>query len=298
MERETSGQTTPPPSGGVIRFWAQATDLGSSLGPAWAALCGLLASGAVPRQGDDWLRLALLLLLVDGGWGTLWDALSATNWALPIERWSSWDRNKATAKLPYTLPGTPGDRLSHSVGKLTTWWGMVFWPTCGHAVRQILITLPLTALVAVLLGPELLLLSMAALALMELGVIWEAGRGVLPAAWDGLVAVTLPWLAGQTTFGSVTLTSAGLATLSGLAWGHAWNVPSRGARAGVILSQLLSAAWLVLLHRPVAASFVALALVPQMALLPWIHLDLPLNRFVRHTRPWLMAAMMVAAFAL
>jgi hypothetical protein len=165
-------------------------------------------------------------------------------------------------------------------------------------VRAALIAIPLTALIAAILGPELLLLSVAALALMELGVIWMSGRGVVPSGWDGLIAVALPWLAGHTTFEAVTLPSAGLATLFALAWGGVWNAASGGAGVVLVGAQLLSGIGLIVLQRPLAAGALFLLLLPQVTLLPWIRLDLPPNRFVRYARPWLMVAMTVAAIAL
>lgn len=298
MHDDMDARIAPPPSGGLIRLQARAADLGSWLGPAWATLCGVLASGAFQGQRRDYVKLLLLLFLVDAGWGTIWSALAGTDWALALARWQTWDKNTPAATLPYTRPGTYGDRISHWVGKLSTWWRMVFWPACGSAVRALLVTLPLTALLALLLGPELLLLSIAAAALMQLGVFWEGGRGVVPPAWDGFIAVTLPWLAGHVVFGTVTLASATLATLFALAWGSAWAIPLRRARTLLIATQLLSAGCLVVLHRPLAAGTLLISLIPQMALLPWTPDDLPASRFVRYTRPWLMAAMAVAALVL
>jgi hypothetical protein len=133
---------------------------------------------------------------------------------------------------------------------------------------------------------------------MQLGVIWVGGRGVTPPGWDGLIAVTLPWLAGHVTFTAITLPSASLALLFALAWGRAWSTASRWARAVLIVSQLSSAACLVVLHHPLAAGALFLLLVPQMALLPWVGHDLPAARFARYTRLWLMAAMLIAALAL
>jgi len=298
MEDKTHAPVAPPPSGGLIRMQAQAAGLGSWLGPTWATLCGVLASDAFRWQDGDHVKLLLLLFLVDAGWGTLWSALTSVSWALPLQRWKSWDQNRAIAKLPYTLPGTPGDRISRRMGKLSAWWETAFWPSCGSAVRALVISLPVTGLLAALLGPEVLLLSVAAVALMQLAVIWEGGRGGVPAAWDGFIAVTLPWLAGHAILGTVTLPSAGLATLMALAWGSAWTTPSRKGRGALLTSQLLAAGGLVLLHRPLAAATLLLCLVPQMALLPWIPHDLTAARFVRYTRPWLMAAMAVAALVL
>jgi hypothetical protein len=133
---------------------------------------------------------------------------------------------------------------------------------------------------------------------MQLGLIWVGGRGVVPPRWDALIAVTLPWLAGHVTFAGITLPSAGLGILFALAWGSAWNTTSRWARGVLVASQCLAAAGLVVVHRPMAAGALFLLLVPQMALLPWVRLDLSRNRFARYTRLWLMAAMAVAALAL
>jgi hypothetical protein len=86
--------------------------------------------------------------------------------------------------------------------------------------------------------------------------------------------------------------------LFALAWGKASRVTSRGARALAMGSQLLAMASLIVLHRPLAAGTLFLLLVPQLALLPWMRDSRPARWFVRYTRPWLMAAMAVAALAL
>ena len=46
------------------------------------------------------------------------------------------------------------------------------------------------------------------------------------------------------------------------------------------------------------AALLLLLLAPQLALLPWMRRDQPASWYVRHTRMWLMAAMVVAAWAL
>ena len=89
------------PSGGLIRFQSRLGDFACWLTPAWATLCGIVASeGFAWRAGSDWLRLVFLLLLTDGVWGTLWAALASTDWASPIGRWRHW-RARAS---PVTLP--------------------------------------------------------------------------------------------------------------------------------------------------------------------------------------------------
>jgi len=287
-----------PASGGLIRLQARFAHPLTWLGPAWAVLCGVVASGDSGWRGDDWLRLALLILLVDGGWGTLWAALAATNWATPLRRWSNWRFGEPVATPPYTLPGSPGHRASRWLGQLRACWRDVLWPACGPALSAIGVALPVTAVLSALLGAELVLLSVAALAVMQLGLAWEAGRGTVAPGWDGVVAVALPWLAGHVAFGPLSVRSAGLALAFTLAWGAAWRADSAWGRRLGIGTQLLAAALLVVLHYPLAAAGQVLLLVPQLALLPWMRRGQPASWYVRHTRPWLMAAMLVAAWAL
>ena len=302
-------------SGGLIRLQARLTDLTmrpqrAPLCPAWATLCGVVASGGFSWQGADWLRLALLILLVDGGWGTLWTALGSTDWATPLRRWRNWRSGEPIPAPPYTLPGSPGDRASDWLGQLRAWWRDVLWPACGPALSAIAVALPVTVVLGALLGPELLLLSAAALAVMQLDLMWERGRGTVAPGWDAFITVALAWLAGHIAFGPLTLNSAGLALAFALAWGTAWQAESRWGPDGAdtqhpphprtlgVGAQFLAAALLVALHHPLAAGAVMLLLVPQLALLPWLRRGQPASWYVRHTRPWLMAAMLIAAWTL
>jgi len=303
MQKDVHSERSPLPSGGLIRLQARATDLTSWLAPTWAVLCGIVASGGFSWGSEDWLKLALLLLLVEGGWGTLWSALGSTDWATPLRRWrqsSPVDEGEgiSLAVLPYTLPGAPGDRLGRFLARLQGWWRDEVWPTCGSALQALLVALPVTALLGALLGPELLLLSVAALALSQLGVLWDAGRGVVSPGWDALITVAWPWLAGHAAFGPVTLPSAGLAIVFALSWGTAWSTKSNGGRVLAAGGQLLAMVLLVVLRRPIAAGGLFLLHVPQLALLPWTRTGHPAAWYVRYTRPWLMAGMAVAAFAL
>jgi hypothetical protein len=154
------------------------------------------------------------------------------------------------------------------------------------------------AVLAMLLGVELVLLSAAALAVMQLGLAWEGGRGSIAPGWDAVIAVTLPWLAGHIAFGSLTLRSVGLALAFALAWRAAWRADSLWDRALGVGVQFLATALLVALHHPLAAGCLLLLLAPQLALLPWLRRDQPASWYVRYTRPWLMVAMLVAAWAL
>jgi hypothetical protein len=298
MERNAHPTYPHPTSEGLIRFQARLANLTTWLTPVWTALCGVVASNSFGGQGEDWLRLALLILLVDGGWGTLWTATSSTDWVTPLRQWRMWEFGEQTPKLPYTLPDSPGDRIVDWIGLLRAWWRHLFWLSCGPALSTIAITLPVIAVLALLLGPELALLSVAALAVMQLGLAWTGGSGTATPGWNTVIAVAFPWLAGHTTFGQLTLRSSVLALILTLAWGATWRVESPRGRALATGGQLLTAALLVALNRPLAACCIALLAVPQLALLPWVERDHPTGWYVCHARPWLMVAMLIAAWAL
>ncbi len=286
-------------SGGLIRLRTRLTEPTTWLGPAWACLCGVVASGGFDWQNGDLIRLALLILLVDGGWGTLWAALGSTDWATPLRHWRDWRLSEPSAALPYTLPNSPGDRASRWMGQLRAWWRDALWPTCGPAISSVIVALPVTALLGILLGPELLLLSAAALAITQLGLAWEGGRGAATPGWDAIIAVALPWLAGHIAFGgSPTSHSIGLAVAFALAWGSARRFRSVGGRILGVGGQLLAATLLVALYHPLAAGTLLLLIVPQLALIPWLWRGQSASWYVCHARPWLMAAMMIAAGAL
>jgi hypothetical protein len=284
-------------SGGLICLQARPTNPIALLGATWAMACGVVASGGFTWQGEDWLRLALLVLLVDGGWGTLWGALGSTDWAKPLRRWRNWRFGDPVAVPPYTLPDTPGDRASLWLGQLRAWWRDILWPACGPAVSTVVIALPVTGVLAVLLGAEFLLLSLTALAVMQLSLKWKS--------LDAAIVVTLPWLAGHLAFGSLgvsmadlVVSSAVLALTFALSWAATWRAGSRWGAALMVGGQLLAAGLLIVLHRPLAAALLSLFLVPQLGLLPWLRRGQSVPWYGRHTRPWLMAAMVVAAWAL
>ena len=290
MEENPHSTTSRPASGGMIRLQARLTNPITWAGPTWAALCGIVGSDSFGGQGGDWLRLAILILLVDGGWGTLWAAIASTDWGTPLRRWRNWRFGEPVAVPPYTLPDSTGDRASRWLGQLRTWWRDVLWPACGPALSAIAVALPVTVVLAALLGPELSLLSLAALAMMQLGLTWEG--------CNAAVAVALPWLAGHVAFDSLTPSSAGLALAFTLAWGSNRRADSVWRRALGVSAQFLAAALLVALRQPLAAGGLTLLLVPQLALLPWLRRGRAASWYARHTRPWLMAAMLLAAWAL
>lgn len=288
----------PPSLGGLIRLQLRLVDLIIWLGPAWASVCGVVAAGVFDWQGTALLRLALLILLVDGGWGTLWAALGDTDWATPLERWRRWQAGDPFITLPYTLPDTPSQVVSNWAGEMICWWRESLWPTCGQAISAIVIALPLSILLAILLGRDLLLLSLTALAIMQLSLIQGGKRGNVASGWNAVISVTLPWMAGHAAFEALTLRSTVMASLFALVWSGAWRSQSGWGRTMNVGGYVLIMTFLIVLQDPLAVGMLSLVVIPQLTLLPWLKRDQPASWYVHHARPWLLAAMLIAAWAL
>jgi hypothetical protein len=305
MEEKLHSPVSSLVSGDQTHLQAHLTSLVNWLAPAWAAWCGAVASGGFEWQGGNWLELALLVLLVDVGWGVLWAVLGNTDWATPLHRWRDWYSDDLITALPYTLPGSPGDWVSRWLGQLRAWWRVVFWPSCGLSFTAVIIALSATMVLGVLLGKDLLLLSVAALAVMQLGVVWGGGWGVIAPKWDAVISVALPWLAGHIVFSAGRTagwaqyaSSVGLALVFALVWEAARRADSGWERLLGAGAQLLAVALFVALRIPLAAAGLLALLAPQLMLYPWMRRGLPASWYVRLVRPWLMAAMLLAAWAL
>jgi hypothetical protein len=298
MEKNPHMTHTNPTASGLIRLQARVTSLATWLSPAWAALCGVIASEGFRGESNDWLQLALLILLIDGGWGTLWTMIVSTNWAAPFRQWRTWEFGEKTPKLPYTMPDSPGDRVLGWIGLFRAWWRHLFWLDCGHAILTIIIALPIITVLALLLKPDLLLLSIGALAIMQLGLIRSGGHGETTPSWNAIIAIALPWMAGHIAFGALTTSSSLLALSIALAWGAGWHAASFRGQALITICQVLAAAILITLRHPLSATCLILLLVPQLALLPWVKDNQRTDWYVRHTHPWLMATMLITAWTL
>jgi hypothetical protein len=286
-----------PSSGGLVHVQVRLTRLNKWVGPLCAVVCGAIVAIGFTRDTDAWLRLALLVLLVDGGWGTLWEALSGTDWSTPIEQWHAWNEELPITALPYTRFGAPGDRVMRWVGQFRLWWQSALWPSTGSAISSVVVAIPLIALLSIILGPRLMTLSIAAAAMMQLGLIWEGGRGNVIPEWDAMLAIALPWLAGQAAYGTVTMPSAGMAVCLAMAYGSAWRVKNPWGLAFHVFAQLMPLVLLILLPQPIAAAGYAVLLVPQFILLPWTKEQRLAGWYVSHSRWWLFATMILTAVA-
>jgi len=274
--------------------------------PAWAAVCGALASGGLVLVIEPLLRLALLVFLVDVIWGGLWSALVATDWATLLVRWQGWHRGSPDNVLPYATSDGPAARLARTWGHLRGWWADLLRPTLGPTLAGLALLLPLAVVIAGVLGARPLLLTLAAITLLQF-VFARSGGDARPVPDpQACFEIALPWLAGHVLFASPTVPSTLLAL--GYALTYTGGLRMSQDRSGLArwnLGQVIGLIVLVALRQPLAAGIAGLLLLGQTVSQPGLFdaktdevgSDVA-DRFLRFAQPWLMVTMLVAAWGL
>jgi hypothetical protein len=253
-----------------------------------------MISGEVALTPASGVRFLLTLTLVEVGWGTVWNALATTNWALPLQRWRNWHVGDASPVLPYVQPGSPGDRLTDWFSQLRFWYRAVLAPTVGQALGAAVAGVILSLLLALLIGMPLFLLTLAAFALIELAVALHGGRGQPATAWDGLLKVGLAWLAGHLAFAPVTLPSLILALAFSVTVSGTGATRWLGGRLAWIGGQVVAGVLFIPLRLPLIFPLVLLLLFPQWLAMVWVD-DHIINGWTRRAWPWLIVVMLLVA---
>ena len=294
---EHSPRRGPSSSGRLIGFQGYlARPFGGLLG-TWAVLCGMAASHRFRWQGEDLLTLALVWLLVEPGWGSLWSLTTGSDWFHRLAAGWPPSQPAAVAALPYSQPQAAAGRLRHWLSRLLGWGRETLWPQAGPSLLGLIGALVLIGALSRLLPTRFRPLQAILAAVIGLGLIQRC-RGRAPLAGEAFVLVALTWWAGHLAFAPLNWPSLALALAFALAvWGSLRL--EAGLRGGLWLldgGQVLAAALLIGLKQPLAAGAVGLLLLGQGA---W-QLTLPqggeAGAVARRMRPWLMAAMAVAAW--
>jgi len=272
--------------------------------PLWAVVCGAVAAAADPPTPAGLARLLLALFLVELGWGELWLAVVATDWATPLGRWQQWPYDPATSDaatggenrptLPYARPGSPADRLARWLAQLTSWGRMVLLPLVGPALGSALVGLLLSLALSAVLGRDFVVLTLGILAAGQLIALARGGFGGAGPGVGTAFRAGFGWLAGHLVFAPLTLPSAALAGALSLAASGAEDSPGILRRAlwtgGYLGAMLL----LVTLHRPLAVPFMALLALPPLL----AETANSASGWLRRYGLWLAAAMLLSASAL
>jgi hypothetical protein len=275
-----------------------------TLRPAWAALCGALASGSLASSTTSLLRLALLILLVDVVWGGLWAGLAATDWATSLRRWQSWRHGQPVRFLPYTSSNATAGRLARTWGHLRSWWTESGRPVLGPTVSGLVVLLPLALVIAGVLGARPLLATLAAITLLQFVFAWTGGSAQPVPGPQALFEIALPWLAAHALFDLPSLPSV----LLGLAYAVSYAgglrlVQGWPGLARWNLGQVIAVAVLVAVRQPLPAGIAGLLFVGQLIVQPGLF-DADTAKippvasasFLRFAQLWLMVVMLVAAW--
>jgi chlorophyll synthase len=269
------------------------------LGPAWAALCGAVASGWLTFSGQNLLVLLIALFLADALWGTLWHLIVETEWFVS-SNWHSRAQEASLTSPPYTAPGSPSHRIFSRLGRRLAWWRAAFWSRQGSAFAGLVVVLPLTFILAIILGRRAIILTSAALAITVLALLRARRHSAPPLSLRAILEMGFAWLAGHTAFGPLTLWSFLLATCYTVAYHSCLDLARGSGRRSLTLlkvSQAAVIAVLIFLKQPVVAGVVGLLLLAQMLLQPFLGQGELELWYLRRTRPFLMAGMLLAALA-
>jgi hypothetical protein len=266
------------------------------LGPAWAVLCGSIASGGLLLQTPTLLNLVLLLLLCDallGAWRSLW--LHA-DWrtALP--------RNLTNARIwSMTSSDTPSfflQRWTRGISQRIRFLRIVAWPLIDSEITGMLVAGILALCVAVVLGqlPTILTVVALLLALIEgqLGV----ERGALLRA---IFEIALPWSIAQSAFGGfswLALVVIGLFTLMYFALLGLVAAPSGRWTWLSILIQFGVIGILIAFKVAAGAGIVALGLLAQVLWQARFRVERNGRAYAQHVQSYLMIEMLVVAIML
>jgi chlorophyll synthase len=278
--------------GSMMKLEVRVTRPLTWLGPAWAALCGAVASGWLTLSGENLLFLLIVLFMADALWGTLWHLIAEGGWFVSSATEPSQLQQGSSAALPYTAPGSPSHRVFGRLGRMKAWWRQ------GPGFAGLVITLLLALGLAIILGRRVIILTSAALAIMVLALLRARRHSAPPLSLRAIMEMGLAWLAGHTAFGPLTLWSFLLAILYTVAYHSCLKLATSSRKrwpALLKVSQAAVIALLVFLRQPVVAGVVGLLLLPQMLLQPFLDQDEVELWYLRRIRPFLMAGMLLAA---
>lgn len=254
---------------------------------AWAALAAMLAVGAFGNvQTVDWREVALLLLLVDPLWGSLWRLAGGRDSMLPLHE----HEVRRDVWLPYLQPKSPASMLlgldDHGVLHLV--------------YRVVLPTAVLALAIAYVLGPVAVGMSVVVLIASGLGWIGRHTAGRPAVVLGSLVAIGLPWWLALNLFGPQQGEAGwwSVAALAGLWTLHHWGESRVMVRAGDGLGIALLgaaevgiAALLLITRTPLWLAVLAALWLPT-----W--LSIVQGRPMPRLQIWWLLAMLVSGLAL
>jgi hypothetical protein len=238
------------------------------IGPAWAAVCGALASGAFALSGETVLRILIAIILADpilGAWRAAW---VNTDWRAPLRVWQPTP-TRSWMLLPYARLNSPAARLSQWISSRAKFWRDAVWPEVGLGLSTLLIFGAIALCLALVLDGATFqrgafLLTVIALALGPL----EAEMGARGAGqWArASLEVGAAWLIGNAALATPNLDSVLIALFLACAYrGLLALANSREIGFAIAnLSQIVVSALLVARGAILNAGFLSIGLIAQL----------------------------------
>ncbi len=232
------------------------------IGPAWATVCGAVASGAFGLSGEAALRLVIAIILTDpllGEWRSAW---VSTNWRAPLAVWKPTPTRSWTL-LPYARLNSPAARLSQWISSRAKFWRSAVWPEVGQGLSALVVSGSIALTVALVLGSTAFLVTILALFLApaeaELGTKRHGG-------WArALAEIGFAWLIGNAAFATPSGDSVFLAVCFAIAYRGLLSLPSARELGFAIanLAQIAVAAVLAGRGALINAGLVGMGLIGQ-----------------------------------
>jgi len=297
-------------NGNVLDLRVRLTGSTIWVGPAWAVVCGAVASGAPTR---DWQSMVLLLLavaLADPILGTTWSLASSAVVASPRRAKANPGPSHSVPSLPYALPGSLADRLGQLVGERVSRWQLAAGQRAGESLLGLGFVSTLAVLLAAVLGVVPVLLVAAALAAAFARLVLGHALGQLESVVATAVLAGIPWLLGYAVFARPWgqedwVGSAGASLVWAATYALAFHACALIARDGLssgarllVLAHVAAIAVLILAKEPILGGSVALLFLPQAMLQP-LMLRLSDGRwYLRRVQVFTMLAMLAMAVAM
>ncbi len=248
-----------------------------ALGPAWAVLCGAIASGRLGGDGRDLLTLLLALLLAEPLLGGLWRVVVESPWEAWAATAPNGDQRLALPPLPYTAPGSPSARLTAWLSDLLARFSTASGAQLAQAVGELVGLAILALAVAIVLGWPIVALLLVAVAIAMVQAIGQRRGWWGTTIWPAIFDLGLAWLIGEGIFRELSLPGSGaslaVAGLYTIAYAGGIALLRGDLRRGLAAfagAQGLVVALLIALQRPLHAGAVGLLLVPSLLLATWL----------------------------
>ncbi|MCL4487094.1 MAG: hypothetical protein M1570_03055 [Chloroflexi bacterium] len=266
------------------------------LGPGWAVVCGVIASGSLLLRWQTVILVIFSLLLADvllGAW--------RAQWLLPDWR-EAVRRSMSNAPAWFIAPDLETQRRIQRVWRQATrrlhFFRTILWPLIDSEVVGMFMIGVLALSVASVLGQLPLLLCAAAMAIALVEGQLEGER----AEWlRAIYEITLPWLIAQAAFGFFSWLSLAFVLLFTLVYRGLLGLSSARQNHWLLivnLAQLAAALVLFAKGAPAIAGVASLTLLAQVLWQTRYRVSRDGRGYVQRTQSYVLVAMLVTGVAL